>query len=100
MVDDELLDTAAEHATTHYPAIDDQLLLHVLEDDHRNQTVVAEAIGEPQVKRRPLAFVAHHRFAFADTVAAGRQVELIAALQQLLPARQMESVEAPEGAAH
>ena len=71
-----LFDPAPKDATTHQPGVDLPDFVLLVGDQDADDSVVAEAIGEPdldQMARR----IFHCRSQFAFGISTGRQVELI-----------------------
>src|SRR5262249_42204379 len=79
---DEFFHSATEHSATHHPGIYDHIGADTAENQHRNQAIVPEAVRQPETEGLCVV-IALDLGEVGFTVANRRQIELIAALDQL-----------------
>src|SRR5205823_3387184 len=90
-IESGLLDPAAEDAAAHHPAVDVQRLALRTRDHGSDDAVVAETVLQTQGERIAIGGL-RDRLELGLRIADGREIELVAALKELIGARRRESV--------
>src|SRR5215203_35552 len=94
-----VLDRPPDDAAAHHPRVDIRRARFVVSDQHRDETVVAELVSQPQI-HRDRARVVHELAELVGAVAASRDVELIRLAHELRDPRKVQLVERSDERLH